>query len=135
MPLTPLITSNYTNARTYTHHRAVFQAAKWGYGLIFLNVCSVFPTNSQILARGDCQQGCAGWDKLRQVTDGGRGRNVCEMMGILCIPLGLQSQNRLYLCCQTVSADEVYVRLSFCVHVCEKERDGLMRGQVKLSDG
>jgi len=62
------------------HHRGVFQAAKWGYVLIFLDVQSVLITNSQILAREECQQRCAGWDKLRQVTAEGRGE---ECMGKL----------------------------------------------------
>lgn len=37
----------------------------------------VLLTNSQILAREACQQGCAAWDKLRQVTTGGR-REECK---------------------------------------------------------
>ncbi len=72
-----MFTPNCPDARTYAHHRGVFQAAKWGYGLIFLDVQSVFLTNSQISARDECQQGCAGWDKLRQVTTGGR-REECR---------------------------------------------------------
>lgn len=72
-----ILTPNCANACTYAHHRGVFQAAKWGYGLIFLDVQSVFLTNSQISAREACQQGCAGWDKLRQVTTGGR-REECK---------------------------------------------------------
>lgn len=76
-PHSLLFTPNYTNACADAHHWGVFQAAKWGYGLIFLDVGSVFLTNSQILAREECQQGCAGWDKLRQVTTGGR-REECR---------------------------------------------------------
>lgn len=72
--LSPLITC--PNARIDTQHKGVFQAAKWRYGLISLDVWSVFLTNSQISAREECQQGSAGWDKLRQVTTGGR-REVC----------------------------------------------------------
>lgn len=54
-----------------------FHAAKWGYGVIIVDVQIVLLTNSQILAREECQQGCAAWDKLRQVTTEGR-REECR---------------------------------------------------------
>lgn len=74
-------------ARSSARHRGAFQAAKWGCGVIVLDVrvCVFCLQIPHIVARRGglrcvcvcvCQQGCAAWDKLRQVTTGGR-REEC----------------------------------------------------------
>lgn len=70
-----LFTPNCTDVCTYAHHRGVFHPAKWGYGLIFLDVPSVFVTNSHNSQREECQQGC----RLGQASTSDQCREEGEM--------------------------------------------------------
>lgn len=74
----------------------------------------VLLTNSQILAREVCQQGCAAWDKLQQVTTGGR-REECKggKLQEFCACFSAYSWNKTHLCCHSTCGIEVCVPFFF----------------------